>query len=125
MKLPYRGSNVSAIALLPNRAAFGLDADKALAQLDLSKLLSASSWQPSSKASPSLVVSLPRFNVSVSMLSLEPVSRAGAECRASSSQPACRPLVFECLSGATGAAHRSARTGAALPHTVCHMLQSI
>lgn len=73
VKLPYRGSNISAIAVLPDAAKYGLDADAALANIGLERLLAPSAWR---RLDDELRVMLPKFKVKVDMLPLSKV-RAG------------------------------------------------
>lgn len=70
IKLPYRGSNISAIAVLPDEARYGLNADAALAGIGLEKLLAPNAWR---RLNDELRVMLPKFRVKVDMLPLSKV----------------------------------------------------
>eukprot|EP00882_Tetradesmus_deserticola_P011559 GHRQ01012227.1.p1 GENE.GHRQ01012227.1~~GHRQ01012227.1.p1 ORF type:complete len:361 (+),score=132.21 GHRQ01012227.1:466-1548(+) len=72
VKLPYKGSSMAAVAVLPDKGAYKLDAAAALAGIGLNDVLNAA-WQPASSAKPRLQVSLPKFKISQDML---PVGQA-------------------------------------------------
>lgn len=67
MKLPYKGSNIVAIAVLPNIKQYGYNADKALLGIGIDKIL-GTEWQDASTAEPSLRVYMPKFKVKLDML---------------------------------------------------------
>lgn len=74
---PTRDTSTSAIVLLPNKTKYGLDAGKALQQLNIIKLLKWNNWATSLLLTANVeVVSLhlPRFTVTVEMLKLKDVS---------------------------------------------------
>lgn len=73
MKLPYQGSDIVAIAVLPDERKYGFNVDAALADVGISRLLDAD-WDDASLAEPSLRVSMPKFKVKLDML---PVGKVG------------------------------------------------
>ncbi|KAF8066243.1 Serpine2 [Scenedesmus sp. PABB004] len=75
VKLPYRGTGVVAIAVLPDEAKYGLNADAAAAGIGLGPLLNGSAWR-SVAALGSLTLQLPRFKVRAEQLPLGAALRA-------------------------------------------------
>ncbi|KAF6262230.1 Serpin domain-containing protein [Scenedesmus sp. NREL 46B-D3] len=75
VKLPYKGSKVVAVAVLPDKAAYKLDAAAALAGIGLNRILNAP-WRPASAAEPRLQVALPKFKISQDMLPVGQALRA-------------------------------------------------
>lgn len=67
VKFPYKGSKIVAIAVLPNEAKYGYDADAAVSAIGVDKILNAE-WGDASAAEPSLRVYLPKFKVKQDML---------------------------------------------------------
>lgn len=72
VKLPYKGSNIKAIAVLPDQKKYGLNADNALVQIGIDRILNAR-WTSASEAVPDLRVALPKFKIKLEML---PVGQA-------------------------------------------------
>lgn len=75
LKLPYKGSNIVAIAVLPDEGKYGLNADAALTGIGLDKILGAY-WQPASKAEPKLRVQMPKFKIKLDTLPVGQVGQA-------------------------------------------------
>eukprot|EP00878_Enallax_costatus_P000809 GHUV01000934.1.p1 GENE.GHUV01000934.1~~GHUV01000934.1.p1 ORF type:complete len:392 (+),score=78.12 GHUV01000934.1:190-1365(+) len=69
VKLPYKGSNMAAIAVLPDMYEYGYNADKALTGIGMDKILNAP-WQDAETAEPSLRVYMPKFIVNLDMMPL-------------------------------------------------------
>jgi hypothetical protein len=76
-KLTYRESNFSAIALMCDQAAYGLDAAKCLNNLDIADVIGESGWRDVKALGDSIY--LPRFEVEVKQLSVTKVRCSSAE----------------------------------------------
>lgn len=74
LKLPYAGSSIKAVAVLPNKDKYGVDADAALVDFGVDKMLTAR-WRAASEAEPSLDVKMPKFRVEAELMPLKQVGK--------------------------------------------------
>lgn len=73
VRLPYRHSNISAVALLPDKAKYGLDVDAAAVDLAELGLLSTARWRTMYSVGQ-LNLQLPKFTSKTDQIPLKKVS---------------------------------------------------
>lgn len=72
VRLPYKGTRLSAIAVLPASSRYGLDARAAAAAIRADTLLASRAWMPQQRIGQ-LKLQLPRFSVRTSEVALTQV----------------------------------------------------